>query len=176
MDLRAIYFTCIICPKPSLTSDLGTKKGAMIELRRERASVALAMWRERGNRHQGTAAMAGVRWMWYPVVCGLGLGRVSPNPIYHLFVIKAQVDQSINHTDTPIKLKITLYTAANFSFWDEVSKCFTWLFKFRCPFPSCIFYHAHPCPWLLDFLLNLSSNSVCNFIGPYNSIPSSELA
>ena len=47
MDLRAIYFTCIICPKPSLTSDLGTKKGAMIELRRERASAALAMWRER---------------------------------------------------------------------------------------------------------------------------------
>ena len=63
MDLRATYFTCIICPKPSLTSDLGTKKGAMIELRRERASVASAMWRERGNCHQGTAAMVGVRWM-----------------------------------------------------------------------------------------------------------------
>ena len=35
MDLP---FTPLICPKPSLTNDLGTKRGAMIEFRRETTS------------------------------------------------------------------------------------------------------------------------------------------
>lgn len=79
--------------------------------------------RKRWHPHQGTAASAGERWIWRmlqrgsgqyrcgsgqslkwcpnQVRCGPGLGPGKPNPVSHLFVIKAQVDQSINHTNTP---------------------------------------------------------------------------